>query len=632
MRPRPERRRQAAPREVTIVGVVRHPHELTAEVDGGSIYNDRGLVYLPPEWWQANGNDFFRYGFWTDLRLADGVSGDEVLAMMRRQFPRQVFEVQTAPEVLGEDPSTIQRPIEYESSGLRVTAVLAALAAAIFVGQAIARQVRREWTDAPVLRAIGMGRSSMRAAAALRAVDIAVLAAVVAVVVMMLVSPFGPVGLARDAEVDRGFHLDLIVVGVGVPTLAATVLVVAIGSVGRVSLSRDTERLQRVMRTPTTGLPAPGVAGWALGARASSGVALSTAVVGTALAVAAVVAAWSVDASLDRLVDEPHRFGTPWDTTVGNITDLGQLDDAPRLDAVDGLSAVFGIMSATFEVDGQSLPFVALESYTDGQTIIEPTMTSGRPPIADDEVVLAAVTRRQLGAEVGDVVHLALPPEVDGPPTQIELKVVGEAVLSDGLAVQPGKGALITAATFREMSPGSEPQLLGVRLAAGLSRDAVLKEVRQAFPTTFAMPTAPSDVRNLVRIAGLPPLLAAFVTVLAVAALTHALVLAARRHRRQIAVLKSIGFTQRQVVAMMQWHASTIALIAVAIGVPLGVITGRVVWGIVVERLGVAAAPVVPTAAAAATAVTSIIVANLVATASGRSAARDPIGAALRTE
>jgi putative ABC transport system permease protein len=598
-----------------------------------SIYNDRGQVYLPPEWWRANGNDFFRYSFGIELHLADSLGADQVLTAMQRQFPAQVFEIRTESEFFGEDPTTVQRPIAYESSGVRVTAVLAGLAALIFVGQALARQVRREWTDASVLRALGMGSGSMRAAAASRALGIAVLAAGVAVVVMVLVSPLGPVGLARHAEVDRGFHLDLVVVAIGIPTLAATVLVVAVARVGRISLGRDTERSHRAIPTPSVGLPAPGVAGWALGARSSSGLSLGTAVLGTGLAVAAVVAAWSVDASLDRLVEEPHRFGAPWDATVGNISDIKQLDDAQlRLDAIDGLSAAFGILSETLEVDGQPVPVVALESYTDGQTVIEPTMTSGRPPIADDEIVLAAQTRRQLGVDIGDRVRLGLVPEGDGPPTQTELKVVGEAVLSDGLAVQPGKGALVTAVAIREADPSIQAQILGVRLAPGVHRDTVLDEVRQAFPTTFAAPTVPSDIRNLVRIAALPPLLAGFVVVLAVAALTHALVLAARRHRLQLAVLKSIGFTRGQIVAVMRWHASSIALLAAVVGVPLGVIAARVLWGVVVERLGVAAAPVVPVAAAAVVGVAAVIVANLVAAALGWSAARDPIVAALRTE
>jgi hypothetical protein len=289
-------------------------------------------------------------------------------------------------------------------------------------------------------------------------------------------------------------------------------------------------------------------------------------------------------------------------------------------------------LSATLEAGGHQIPVVALESYTRGATAIEPTMTAGRPPIADDEVVFAATTRRQLGVHVGDVIHVGLVTDGDGTLMETDLKVVGEAVLSDGLALQPGNGALITAAAFRQANDDTQPQVLGVRLEPGVDRVAVLDEVRHAFPTTFSPPITPLDVRNLVRIAGLPLLLAGIVVLFALAALAHTLVLSLRRQRKQLAVLKSIGFTRRQVVAVVSWQASSVAMLAVAIGVPLGVIGSRLLWGMVVDRVGVLAPPVVPVGAAVAVTVAFLIVANLVAAAPAWSAARAPTAAALRTE
>jgi ABC-type lipoprotein release transport system permease subunit len=145
-------------------------------------------------------------------------------------------------------------------------------------------------------------------------------------------------------------------------------------------------------------------------------------------------------------------------------------------------------------------------------------------------------------------------------------------------------------------------------------------------------PKPHGDVRNLQRVANLPGLLAGLVALLALGTVTHTLVTSVRRRRRDLAVLKALGFTRGQVAATVCWQATTFAVVALAVGLPLGVAAGRWAWQLTADTLGVHSSPVVPLAAMAAAAAGTVLAANLVAAVPGRAASRLRPAVALRSE
>ena len=76
----------------------------------------------------------------------------------------------------------------------------------------------------------------------------------------------------------------------------------------------------------------------------------------------------------------------------------------------------------------------------------------------------------------------------------------------------------------------------------------------------------------------LPLALAAFLTLLALAAVGHALSIGVRRRRHELAVLRALGLTRRQSRLVIATQASLLALIGLAFGIPLGVALGRTLW------------------------------------------------------
>jgi putative ABC transport system permease protein len=100
-------------------------------------------------------------------------------------------------------------------------------------------------------------------------------------------------------------------------------------------------------------------------------------------------------------------------------------------------------------------------------------------------------------------------------------------------------------------------------------------------------PRPHSDVRNLRRVDYLPALLAVVVALLAVGTVAHALVSSVRRRRRDMAILKTLGFVRGLLSAMVAWQATTFALVALLAGLTdAGTRSGGDVAGLTAHRSG----------------------------------------------
>jgi putative ABC transport system permease protein len=97
-------------------------------------------------------------------------------------------------------------------------------------------------------------------------------------------------------------------------------------------------------------------------------------------------------------------------------------------------------------------------------------------------------------------------------------------------------------------------------------------------------------------------------------------------------VLKTIGFTRRQVATTVAAQATTLVLVALVIAIPLGLVIGRWTWTSFAHDLGVIAGVVVPGLAVAGVVLLTLLVGNAAAVFPARSAARTRPAAVLRSE
>jgi ABC-type lipoprotein release transport system permease subunit len=129
-----------------------------------------------------------------------------------------------------------------------------------------------------------------------------------------------------------------------------------------------------------------------------------------------------------------------------------------------------------------------------------------------------------------------------------------------------------------------------------------------------------------------PVILAVGLAVGAILALGLTLASSVRRRRRDLAMLKTFGFTRRQLAAVVAWQSTTTALVGVVVGIPLGIVVGRELWTLFARSINAVPVPTVPVLSVLIVGVGTLVFANLVAALPGRSAARTPAALVLRAE
>jgi putative ABC transport system permease protein len=521
----------------------------------------------------------------------------------------------------------------YEARAALAFAIVTALAGVIFVGQALARQVRREWSDGAALRALGMSRAQTGWSCVVRATPIAIGATLVAAATVVALSPLTPAGTARAALLGHGAHVDVLVLAIGLPVLAALVLGIAWFPVWRGGRPRARAAVEERQALHALGAPPPASVGVAFalqGPASGTGLPVGTAVVGVALGALALVAGAGLVASLDRLVDTPRLYGAVWDLSVAGPTGTSPTDVPRVLEELDGVERAGALLGTELLVDGESTWMMAIDGLSPDLPVPAPTISRGREPVRPLEVALGSLTLERLGVDLGDEVDLATTITGGGAG---RYTVVGEVVVNSTDEGSPGLGGLALPQTLRQFDRSIDRGIAVVDLADGPAGDAARTAILEAYPGgEVSGPVRQPAIGNIARLRPLPYVLAVLVAVLAAGSLAHALVVSLRRNRQQLAVLKAIGFTRRQVSAAVACQATTLAGLALVIGIPVGVLLARWGWYLVADQLGVTSPPVVPPLAVLAVAAAVLVFANLAALWPGRRAALVPAAAALRVE
>jgi ABC-type antimicrobial peptide transport system permease subunit len=104
----------------------------------------------------------------------------------------------------------------------------------------------------------------------------------------------------------------------------------------------------------------------------------------------------------------------------------------------------------------------------------------------------------------------------------------------------------------------------------------------------------PEDLVNLSRDDGMLIALGLLLGALALAMLAHTVVTAARQGRHNHATLRALGYVRRQSGLTVLWQSLTLAMGALALGLPLGLLAGRRIWSAYATGLGVAKDAFVP--------------------------------------
>lgn len=598
-------------------------------------------LLLSPAYFEANPR---AVGFWGLAVQLDDPSPAGILAF-RRAVDELVPDEGIEYRAQAVDDDAVRRAVEPQVVALYLFGALVGLAALVIVAQSLGRQLVLGDQEAQTLQSLGLERRTLFLGGMLRALALATMGAALGVALAAAASSRFPVGFVRRAEPSPGVDVNVAILAGG--ALLAVVLLVALVAL---PVWRGTGLASRA---PATARPTRSVTllrRWGAGPAVVSGVHLAlqsapgrptgrvrASLLGGLLVVTLLSAAVSFGASLEHLVDTPTLYGWSWDATVDANTEqaaVGRaLDHDERVDQWSPMSL------NRLVVEGVPVPTVGVSPRADA---ITPTIVEGRPPRTADEIVLGGRTMERLDAPIGDTVTVTAHSG-----TSEDLEVVGRAVFpgvgtySGSERTELGTGAMTTIDTLAALGPAVDKGAVVIRLRPGADVAAFSQDTTEVLLAAGADedeaavttgPRRPTDIVALGRVREAPGGLALLMAGLILVQLIITVFTAGRGRRRDLALLGTIGFVRRQVAATVCWQSLTVVLVALVVGVPLGVAVGRALWTVLGDQLGVVPDPVTPVGALAPLVAGVLVAGAVISYAGGALLARKPPATSLRSE
>jgi putative ABC transport system permease protein len=549
-----------------------------------------------------------------------------------------------------EQASKVQHAIRPQAVALGAFALLAAVTAIFAVGQVVSRQVAASADDNAKLRALGMTRRQVVRARLMVVGLAATVGALVAIGLSVGASSWMPIGPARIAEPHPGVDWDWLVLGGGFVAIVALTVAGAAWPAwratptesGQLADARTGRRSHVAGSALRAGLPASAAMGIGQAldtGRARRSVPLRSAIAGLAIAVAAISGALTFGTNLGDLVHTPRRYGQTWDITAdAQFSPIPSRRIDRRLRREPGAVAwTFG-MHGDLEIDHHRVSSVELVRRQ-GE-LLAPTGVEGRAARTAHEVALGSKTLDAIHAHVGDRIAVA---SADSRSHPRRMRVVGSSVFPFfgqgsftptglGIGAQTGRSSTrLAGATFVliRVAPGAGHDASVARIAHDLVRSDLCGLDNQCQVTTTSRPV---DILNYARVQTTPVVLAVVLAFLAFLVLSYLLITSLRSRRHDFAIYKTLGFTRRQVSSTVAWQATTITALALLIGIPVGIVAGRLAWVAFTTTLGIPPDATVPAASLVIIAAVALLLANALAAVPGRAVGREEPASLLRTD
>ena len=578
----------------TITGIGTTPRELVADETAGF-----GLVVFS----SVIAREFSADATYrlSSFNLAPGFDAQKDLYPQLRD---RGFELD---DTLSEDIGRVQTAIRPLLALLGTFGLVLLIAAAVTMAQVVARGAAVWSADDRMLQVLGLTPSRVLVIRVAGAMVTAFAAALTAVVLMAAASPLAPVGPLHGSDPETGVRLDLAVVATGSAVIFIVALAASILGGLRMATTRISSRGRAYAVTALSSRPTA-MAGLNF-ANPSSGPNRRRAWGSIALSVAAVAITAGVvtlGSSAKTLVDQPKRYGFDWDLIALNAfsdqepeTLKSMFGDDPDVSAATGFTANLYVLNQSLVVSGFA--------FTDIKGALRPTLIAGREVRAPDEVALGRDTLSTIGASIGDQItieELSVTGVATPPATVRIVGVVTFPPVSQTGSDQPrlGTGMLLTSEGRDRLGAAhNAPEWTAIRLADGVRADAFIAGHPEGIPNELESTTewftsaAPAELLELEEVLGLLAGAAAISFVMMFLIVLYALLSQTRFHRRDMAVLHAMGFTRRQLAALVPWQSLPLAILSTFIGIPMGILLARQQYAAFARRLGVIEAPSTPT-------------------------------------
>jgi FtsX-like permease family len=531
--------------------------------------------------------------------------------------------------------ATLRQAIDAQALGLWALSAVAAVAAIVVLAQLITRQVRLSDADHTKLSSIGYVDGQMVGESMARAAVPVLSGTLVGVAIAITLSGVFPNGFVRRIEPHLGVRVDLGVLLLGVAVVVAALMLCTLATllISRLASRRGAKTTMAIEAIATRAGSATASTGlrFAFGRRGQDGGSTRAIVIGLSLTMACLVGALTFATSLVRLVNQPARYGLNFDAMLGNSGADSIPDDLRS--AIESDPDIGGLL---LYAEGQARFGTATLRLIGMQPVkgeVAPPVLTGRLPASVDEIALGRLAASAMHTGVGGDLSL----DGDGGTQQFHvtgLVVVPSLGINDGI----GQDALLTVdglarldptavvttavVKFRDSAPdGAFERLAGL---AGLSKEDAAGEDPRG--------STPSAIVNVARVRGIPFVLAALLAALAVLTVGHTMVTSVQKRRRDVTILRSMGADRGWIARAVHWQATAFTFLPLLIGIPLGLIIGRIVFRSFADSIGTVDDASLPLLLVSGVVAGLVVIANLIASVPARRADRVAPAVLLRPE
>lgn len=340
-----------------------------------------------------------------------------------------------------------------------------------------------------------------------------------------------------------------------------------------------------------------------------------------ALALVALMVSIGTQRTIDRVFGDPALVGNPEELRVYPLGESTAVEDA--LDDEPAVESTFTETMQDLALDDSPFLGIAMSGDVEGAGF---DVRDGRMFAGPGEAVAGWGLLHRFDVQVGDRVTV----ELNRRP--LPLTIVGWYRESE----DAGEVLRFDLADLRRVAPDAGPDWFSVNLAPDADSRAVAATLAGQLGDERArvevQTTEGNDEIDAFRFAFL--LVSALVVVVALANLASTMLLAVRQRSHDLGVLRSVGVTPRQVIAMVAWGGAVLAVAAAVIGVPLAFVVTRAVAEVVGAASGIGPGIGVGPGAASVIVLVplGVAVAGLLGAGAARRAARSEVAALVRYE
>ncbi|MGW0711075.1 FtsX-like permease family protein [Streptomyces sp. NPDC002643] len=258
----------------------------------------------------------------------------------------------------------------------------------------------------------------------------------------------------------------------------------------------------------------------------------------------------------------------------------------------EAVAAVLRAQEGTARFYGTAQTELSASGITGATTVVAyegdsewgaPTMVAGKWIDGPGQAVVTARFLKTAGIEVGDTVTLTEAGR------RVDVRIVGEAFFTEG----DGMELLTSTATLAELGPGQDgarPGSFHVRTAPGTDTarylDSLNTALETAAPGASAQAATAGNSSVLVAMNALIGMLTLMLVAVAGLGVLNTVVLDTRDRVHDLGVLKALGMTPRQTVAMVVTSVAGIGLVVGLVAVPLGIVLHHAVTPLMGDAVG----------------------------------------------